>query len=278
MQVEGKLDRPDNKDNEHWVVARSQEEAVQKACEKFETTPDKVTLTQDGDVLDTWFSSGLFPFSSFGWPKEEGNLELKHFFPGDLLETGHDIIFFWVARMVMMSLQLTGKLPFHTVFLHPMVRDADGQKMSKSKGNVVDPIEVIDGCPLDTLLAKLRDSNLPQKEVARATKIKQAEFPEGISECGSDALRLGLLSYMVQSSINLDLKKVIFFREFCNKLWNIIKFALGNFPEGFQPEQNLDNLKLSLLDQWMLTKLNKLIVSVNKNLEEYKFGESVLAF
>jgi len=126
VQVEGKLDRPDNKDNEHWIVARSHEEAVQKACEKFETTPDKVTLTQDEDVLDTWFSSGLFPFSSFGWPKEEGNLELKHFFPGDLLETGHDIIFFWVARMVMMSLQLTGKLPFHTVFLHPMVRDADG--------------------------------------------------------------------------------------------------------------------------------------------------------
>ena len=138
--------------------------------------------------------------------------------------------------MVMMSLQLTGKLPFHTVFLHPMVRDAEGQKMSKSKGNVVDPIEVIDGCPLETLLDKLRVSNLPQSEVARTTELKRKEFPEGIQECGSDALRLGLLSYMVQSSINLDLKKVIFFREFCNKLWNIIKFALGNFPEDFRPE------------------------------------------
>jgi len=162
------IDNPDNKNDAHYIVARSHEEAVKKACEKWNVSEDKVHLTQDADVLDTWFSSGLFPFSSFGWPNEEGNLELSKFFPGDLLETGHDIIFFWVARMVMMSLQLTDKLPFHTVFLHPMVRDADGQKMSKSKGNVVDPLEVIDGCPLQTLLEKLESSNLPAKEIQRA--------------------------------------------------------------------------------------------------------------
>lgn len=276
-KVDGVIDEPDDKNNDHYIVARSEEEAVQKACEKWGVTADKVHLTQDEDVLDTWFSSGLFPFSSFGWPNEEGNDELKSFFPGDLLETGHDIIFFWVARMVMMSLQLTGKLPFHTVFLHPMVRDADGQKMSKSKGNVVDPLEVIDGCPLQTLVDKLTNSNLPEKEVKRATELKRAEFPDGITECGTDALRFGLLSYMVQSSINLDIKRVIFYRQFCNKLWNIIKFALSNFPADFTPEESLEGLKLSLVDQWMLTKLNGLIQQVNKNMEEYKFGESVLS-
>lgn len=110
-------------------------------------------------MLDTWFSSGLFPFSSFGWPDLESK-DLAGYFPGDLLETGHDILFFWVARMVMMSLFFLNKLPFHTVYLHPMVRDQEGKKMSKTRGNVIDPIEVIEGCPLETLLQKLRNSNL----------------------------------------------------------------------------------------------------------------------
>ena len=112
-------------------------------------------------MLDTWFSSGLFPFASFGWPNIENNKDYSAFFPGDILETGYDIIFFWVARMVMMSLTLTDKLPFHTVYLHPMVKDEDGAKMSKSKGNVIDPIEIIDGCGLEVLIDKLKNSNLP---------------------------------------------------------------------------------------------------------------------
>jgi len=168
-------------------------------------------LKQDDDVLDTWFSSGLFPFSTMGWPNEK-ELDMKAFFPGDLLETGYDILFFWVARMVMMSLELTDKLPFHTVFLHPMVRDKDGAKMSKSKGNVIDPLEVMDSCSLDVLINKLHDSNLPQGEIKKAIADKNKDFPTGIPECGTDALRFGLMSYMVQNSINLDVKRVVGYR------------------------------------------------------------------
>jgi len=133
--------------------------------------PEKVHLQQDEDVLDTWFSSGLFPFSTMGWPNTE-HPDFKAFFPGDLLETGHDIIFFWVARMVMMSLCFTDKLPFKTIYLHPMVRDEKGAKMSKSKGNVIDPLEVMDGCQLETLLRKLYESNLPEHEIHLAEKEK----------------------------------------------------------------------------------------------------------
>jgi len=146
-------------------------------------------------VLDTWFSSGLFPFSTMGWPNCNTE-DMKAFFPGDLLETGHDILFFWVARMVMMSLELTDKLPFKTVFLHPMVKDENGAKMSKSKGNVIDPLEVMDGCALEVLLQKLFDSNLPQKEIDSAVADKKKKFPTGITECGTDALRFALLTYM----------------------------------------------------------------------------------
>jgi valyl-tRNA synthetase len=131
-----------------------------------------------------------------GWPNKE-SLDMKAFFPGELLETGYDILFFWVARMVMMSLELTDKLPFKTVYLHPMVRDEEGGKMSKSKGNVIDPLEVMDSCKLDTLLQKLYESNLSENEVKKAVVQKQKDFPQGIPECGTDALRFALLSYMI---------------------------------------------------------------------------------
>jgi valyl-tRNA synthetase len=194
-----------------------------------------------------------------GWPNEE-TLDMKAFFPGDLLETGHDILFFWVARMVMMSLELTDKLPFHTVFLHTMVKDEDGAKMSKSKGNVIDPLEVMDSCKLEVLLQKLYDSNLSESEIKKGVSSRQKDFPDGIPECGTDALRFALLNYMMQSSINLDVKRVIGYKQFCNKLWNINKFALSNFPEGFQPEANgIEGLKLSLSDKWILTRLSVLI-------------------
>lgn len=203
---------------------------------------------------------------------------MKAFFPGDLLETGGDILFFWVARMVMMSLCLTDKLPFHTVFLHPMVRDEEGQKMSKSKGNVVDPLEVVDSCTLDVLLKKLDDSNLPVTEIKRAKNLKKKDFPDGIPECGTDALRFALLAYMVQSSINLDVKHVVGYREFCNKLWNIIKFGLSNFPADFKPRKNgVEGLEkqLSLSDKWILTRLAQLVESTNANFENFRLGEMV---
>lgn len=145
-----------------------------------------------------------------GWPNQTD--DMKAFFPGDLLETGHDILFFWVARMVMMSLELTDKLPFHTVFLHAMVRDEEGAKMSKSKGNVIDPLEVMDSCKLDVLLQKLYDSNLAEGEIKKAVVAKTKDFPTGIPECGTDALRFSLMNYMIQSSINLDVKRVVGYR------------------------------------------------------------------
>jgi len=167
-----------------------------------------------------------------GWPNEETK-DMKAFFPGDILETGHDILFFWVARMVMMSLELCDKLPFKTVLLHPMVKDEDGRKMSKAYGNVIDPLEVMDGCTLKTLTDKIKESNLPKKEIDKTVKAKTEVFPQGIPECGTDALRFGLLSYMTSTSINLSVPKVVAYKHFCNKLWNITKFSLTNFPEGF---------------------------------------------
>lgn len=212
-----------------------------------------------------------------GWPNEE-HPDFKAFFPGHILETGSDILFFWVARMVMMSLCLTDKLPFKYVFLHPMVRDEKGAKMSKSKGNVIDPLEVMDSCSLEQLLKKLYESNLPESEIKEAEAEKKKSFPQGIPECGTDALRFGLLSYMIQNSINLDVKRVVGYRQFCNKLWNIVKFAMTNFPAGFVPEEKgIEGLKLSLADKWVLTRLSKLIVSTNENFENYKFGDLVMS-
>ncbi|XP_058515674.1 probable valine--tRNA ligase, cytoplasmic, partial [Ochotona princeps] len=214
---------------ETWVVGRDKREALSRACATLGLTDASVIkLEQDEDVLDTWFSSGLFPFSVFGWP--EDTPELKAYFPTTLLETGHDILFFWVARMVMLSLELTGELPFSTVFLHAMVRDAHGQKMSKSKGNVIDPLEVISGISLEDLQKKLRQGNLPEKEIKRAEEVLKKEFPNGIGECGCDALRMGLLAYTRQGrSVNLDLNRVVGYRHFCNKLWNATKFCLDKF-------------------------------------------------
>jgi valyl-tRNA synthetase len=184
-------------DSDNWVVARSEAEAAEIAARRFGVPVGDISLRQDDDVLDTWFSSGLFPFSTFGWPNEE-HPDYKAFYPNTLLETGHDILFFWVARMVMMGLQLTGKLPFRTVYLHAMVRDKYGRKMSKSLGNVIDPMEVIYGCSLEELHQKIRDGNLPAKEVETAIKGQKLDFPDGIPECGADALRFGLLAYTVQ--------------------------------------------------------------------------------
>ena len=164
---------------------------------------EKFTLAQDEDVLDTWFSSGLFPFSVFGWPDETP--DLRDFYPTPLLETGHDILFFWVARMVMMGMKLTGKVPFKQVFLHAMVRDAHGRKMSKSLGNVIDPINVIEGISLEALHETLANGNLEEKELKKATAGQKQDYPQGIPECGTDALRFALMSYTGQGNdVNLD--------------------------------------------------------------------------
>jgi valyl-tRNA synthetase len=212
-----------------------------------------------------------------GWPDQTD--DLKAFYPTSLLETGSDILFFWVARMVMMGLELTDTLPFHTVFLHAMVRDKEGRKMSKSLGNVIDPLEVINGCSLESLQERLDAGNLPAKEVDRAKKANELEFPEGIPECGSDALRFGLLAYTVQGrDISLDVSRVVGFRMFCNKLWNATRFAL-QFVADFTPTATtLDDLmasgKMATRDNFMISRLMKGVETVNDCLAGYRFGEA----
>lgn len=219
------------KEEDTWIVARNLEEALTKAEQKFNLTRDQFELNQDEDVLDTWFSSGLFPFSVFGWPDQTEDVKL--FYPTTLLETGHDILFFWVARMVFFGQALLGKLPFKEVFLHPMVRDAHGRKMSKSLGNVIDPMDVINGITLDGLHLQLIDSNLDPKEIDKAKAGQKQDYPNGIPECGTDAMRFALCSYLTQArDINLDILRVQGYRFFCNKLWNATKFALMYFESG----------------------------------------------
>ncbi|CBN75348.1 Valine--tRNA ligase [Ectocarpus siliculosus] len=244
-----------------------------------EKAVDQVCLSQDEDVLDTWFSSGLFPFSVFGWPDVDSE-DLKAFFPTTLLETGMDILFFWVARMVMMSLELTDVLPFKTVYLHAMVRDKFGRKMSKTLGNVIDPLEVIYGCDLDTLHKKLEVGNLPAKEMQKAKEGQKMDFPKGIPECGADALRFGLLAYTVQGrDVNLDISRVVGYRNFCNKLWNAVRFALTYLTDASPPLDLASELIASLdsaapRDRWILSRLNVAVAECNRCLEEYKFGDA----
>lgn len=268
-----------------YVAGRSDAEAHQKAADllRQKGLPDgdgDFTLEQDHDVLDTWFSSGLHPFSVMGWPEQTA--DMKRYFPGQLLETGHDILFFWVARMVMMSLALTDELPFSQVFLHAMVRDKNGRKMSKSLGNVIDPLDVIAGITLEDLHRKLEQGNLDPREVERAKKGQKEQFPDGIPECGSDALRFTLLNYMQQArDINLDIQRVVGYRQWCNKLWNATKFALLNVV-GFRPSRDMLSSavvleSLSFADRWILSRLSHAVELTNVHLEAYDFGAATAA-
>lgn len=262
-----------------WVVGRSVEEARKRAADRLGVDEELIKLEQDEDVLDTWFSSGLFPFSVFGWPNETADMDA--FFPTSVLETGYDIIFFWVARMVMMSLGLTGKLPFHTVVMHSMVRDKRGRKMSKALGNVIDPLYVIDGASLETLTDKIRDSNLAPAEIEKAVEDKKTDFPEGIPVCGADSLRMGLLAYMTQTGdINLDVARVIGYRNFGNKLWNATRFALMNLSKDFTFTASGLRAAVELghvSDKWILSRLHSTIAEVNNAFETHRYGDIVHA-
>ncbi|KAI8062821.1 valyl-tRNA synthetase [Gilbertella persicaria] len=256
-------------DDAMWVTGRNEEEARAEAERKF--PGKKFTLEQDPDVLDTWFSSGLWPFSTQGWPDQTFNME--HFYPASLLETGWDILFFWVARMVMLGIQLTGKVPFSEVLCHAMIRDAHGRKMSKSLGNVIDPVDVIEGISLQGLHAKLYEGNLDVKEIKKAEAGQKSDFPKGIPECGTDALRFALCAYTTGGrDINLDILRVEGYRKFCNKLWNATRFALMKLGADFKPSESAEPAgNESLADKWILTKLNRCAVELNKYLEERNF-------
>jgi valyl-tRNA synthetase len=263
--------------DEMWFSAKSEAEAIKKAEAKLGVKG--VEVEQDEDVLDTWFSSGLFPFSVFGWPDTEGNDDFEAFFPTSLLETGHDILFFWVARMVMMSLGLIGKLPFHTVYLHAMVRDAHGRKMSKSLGNTIDPVEVIEGIDLEALHKKLYEGNLPEKEIVKAKEGQKRDFPDGIPQCGADALRFGLLAYTLQGrNVNLDINRVVGYRHFCNKVWNASRFGLQYFGADFRSSGGISlELPLAWEDKWILSRLHACAEKCGQAFENYEFANATTA-
>lgn len=276
MRIEGV--EPDQLSSAYWVSALNDKEAMEKAIAKFpDVDPKKITLEQDPDVLDTWFSSGLWPFSILGWP--EKTLDLDRFYPNALLETGHDILFFWVARMVMLGLKLTGKVPFKQVFCHAMVRDAHGRKMSKSLGNVIDPLDVIDGIALSLLQQRLEEGNLDPKEVSKAKDGQKRDFPNGIPQCGTDALRFALLAYTTGGrDINLDILRIEGYRKFCNKLWNAIRLSLMKLGDDFTPrsDSKLTGSE-SLSDLWILNKLNVAVKEANDNLEQRNFMQATTA-
>uniref|UniRef100_A0A8C4WX18 valine--tRNA ligase n=1 Tax=Eptatretus burgeri TaxID=7764 RepID=A0A8C4WX18_EPTBU len=226
---------PCNKVGDLWVCARNEQEARKKACEKFGLKDEDFTLQQDEDVLDTWFSSALFPFAALGWPRQTKDLEA--FYPNTMIETGHDLIFFWVARMAMLGQQLTGKLPFHTVLFHPMVRGAHGKKMSKSLGNAIDPLDVISGISCQDMQSKLLEGNLTESELCISHELQKKQFPNGIPECGTDALRFAFCSlHLKGEDVIFDVATVLNFRHFCNKIWNALKFTLAALGNDFEPQ------------------------------------------
>jgi valyl-tRNA synthetase len=229
----------------------------------------EVSLRQDEDVLDTWFSSGLWTFSTLGWPEQTE--ALKTFHPTDVLVTGFDIIFFWVARMIMLSTHLTGQIPFKTVYVHGLVRDGQGQKMSKSKGNVLDPLDIVDGIDLDSLLQKRTSGMMQPKLAEKIAKQTKAEFPEGIASYGTDALRFTFCSLASTGrDIKFDMGRVEGFRNFCNKIWNAANFVLEN-TEGKDCGVNDEPVELSSVDRWIISQLQRTEAEVTRQLEQFRF-------
>lgn len=251
--------------NGRCYVGRS-EQAVR---EKYHLDA-KIPLKQDEDVLDTWFSSALWPFSTLGWP--EASKDLKDFYPTQVLVTGFDIIFFWVARMIMMGLKLTDQVPFREVYITGLVRDAHGQKMSKSKGNVLDPLDVIDGIELDALLAK-RSQGLMQPEMAEAIqKSTCADYPQGIAAYGTDALRFTCASLATMArDINFDTKRIEGYRNFCNKLWNAARYVMLNTEDQDCGQNNADPYELNCVDQWIVSRLQETLQDVERHFKHYRF-------
>ncbi|KAK5112485.1 hypothetical protein LTR62_004242 [Meristemomyces frigidus] len=260
---------------DHWICAEDEAEARTKAEKSF---PGKeFELERDPDCLDTWFSSGLWPFSTLGWPKETHDFE--KLYPTQMLETGWDIIFFWVARMIVFGLKMTGKVPFKEVYCHSLVRDSEGRKMSKSLGNVIDPVDIMDGITLQALTEKLKTGNLAPKEVERATKWQQTAFKDGIDECGADALRFSLINYTTGGGdISFDVKVMRSYRNFCNKIYQATKFVLGALPEDYTPPARDGTTgKESLPERWILHKLNFAAKRINDALAAREFSQATQA-
>jgi len=246
-------------------VARTVEQAREQARAKRGTD---VTLTRDEDVLDTWFSSALWPFSTLGWPEQTP--ELKTFYPTSVLVTGFDIIFFWVARMIMMGLKFAGDVPFREIYITGLIRDEHGDKMSKSKGNIIDPLDLIDGIDLESLVAK-RTTGLMQPHLKdRIEKNTRKQFPEGIPAYGTDALRFTFCALATMGrDIRFDLGRVDGYRNFCNKLWNAARYVLMNLESA--ESSNSVNPEFSIADRWIRSRLGATIEEVRARIAEYRF-------
>ena len=245
-------------------VGRSEQEARDK-----HNLAATVELMQDPDVLDTWFSSALWTFSTLGWPQQTKELETFH--STDIMVTGHDIISLWVSRMIMMTMKFTGEVPFKKVYIHGLVTDAAGQKMSKSKGNGLDPMDIINGISLGKLVAK-RTNNLMQPKMAkRIDKATRKEYPDGILAYGTDALRFTFYSIATNTrTIRFDMKRVEGYRNFCNKLWNAAIFVSGNINDNESKLGNRD-VELSTIDHWIISEFQKTAAAVNLAMETYRF-------
>lgn len=268
-------------DNTIWVAARNEEEAKVKASKTLKENSSEIICTQDNDVLDTWFSSAIYPFSSHGWPNPSE--QLKQLYPLSTMITGHDITFFWVSRMVMLGAKLTGKLPFSKVLLHGVISDNNRVKMSKSKGNVIEPEYVINGISLNDLKTKAEISNaegiLSDKELSITLKEQKQKYPQGIPACGTDALRFTLCNRNAKSSyIQFDVDDCHRNYLFCNKIWQSLKFSqILTDMVSDQALNSYENINTEYIDVWLLSRLSTMVQTVYEAIENYDFHIATMA-